>query len=56
MGYSRRTSNYLKIIALTDQTHMISMANLVAISVKTPKIDSGFSLDKEVIELIYMNP
>ena len=33
MGYSRKTSNYLEKIALSDPTHMMSMADLVSISV-----------------------
>ena len=56
MGYSRRTSNYPKRIALSDMTHMMSMADLVAIGVETPRIDSGCSLEKEFSELICMNP
>ena len=35
MGYSRRTSNYLKRIALSDLTHMMSMTDPVAIGVET---------------------
>ena len=35
---------------------MISMADHVAISVKTPMIDIGCSLEKQLTELIYMNP
>ena len=56
MGYSRRTLNYLKRISLSDLTHMMSMTDLVAISVETPKIESGCSLEKEFTELIRMNP
>ena len=56
MGYSRRTSNYPERIALSDLTHMMSMAGPVAISVETPRIDSGCSLEKEFTELIHMNP
>ena len=56
MGYSRRTSNYLKRIALSDLTHMMSISYHVAIGVKTLRIDNGCSLDKELIELIHMNP
>ena len=32
------------------------MADLVAIGMETPKIESGFSLEKDFTELIYMNP
>ena len=56
MGCSRRTSNYVKRIAQSDPTHMISMANPIAISVETLRIDSGCFLEKEFTELIYMNP
>ena len=54
--YSRRTSNYPERIALSDLTHIMSMVDPVAISVETPRIDSGCSLEKEFTELIRMNP
>ena len=41
------TSNYSQRIVLSDLTHMMSMADPVAISVETPRIDSGCSLEKE---------
>ena len=56
MGYSRKTSNYPKTIALSDLTHMMSIDDPVAIGVETPRIDSGCSLEKEFTELIRMNP
>ena len=56
MGYSRRTSNYLDIIALSDLTHMMSMADLVTIGVETQRIDSKCSLEKEFTELIRIYP
>ena len=56
MGYSRRTSNYPEIIVLSNPTHMMSMADPVAISVETLRINSGCSLEKEFTELICMNP
>ena len=56
MGYSRKTSNYSKRISLSYLTHMMSMADPMAINVETPRIDSGCSLEKELTELIYMNP
>ena len=56
MGYSRRTSNYLEIITLSNITHMMSVVDLIAIGVETLMIDSGCSLEKEFTELIYMNP
>ena len=56
MGYSRRTSNYSKRIILSNPTHMMSMADPIAIGVETLRIDSGFSLEKEFTELICINP
>ena len=56
MRYSRRTSNYPEGITLSNPTHMMSMANTIAISVETQRIDSGCSLEKEFTELIRMNP
>ena len=56
MGYSRRTSNYSEIIALSNPTHMMSMTDLMAIGMETLRIDSGCSLEKEFTELIRMNP
>ena len=56
MGYSRRTSNYLERIALSNPSHMMSMAEPIAIGVETLRIDSGCSLEKEFTELIRMNP
>ena len=56
MGYSRRTSNYSERITLSNPTHMMSMTDLVAISVETLGINSGCSLEKEFTELIRMNP
>ena len=46
MGYLRRTSNYSERISLFDLTHMMIMADPMAIGVKTPRIDCGFSLEK----------
>ena len=56
MGYSRRISNYPERIALSNPSHMMSMAYPIAIGVKILRIDSGCSLEKEFTELIYMNP
>ena len=55
MGYSRKISNYLEKIILLDLTHMMSMANVVAIRVKTLRLDSWCSLEKDFSKLIYMN-
>ena len=56
MRCSRRTSNYLESIALSDSTHMMSMVDLVVIDVETLRIDSRSFLEKEFTELIRMNP
>ena len=50
------TSNYLERIVLSNPTHIISMADHIALGVETLRIDSGCSLEKELIELIHMNP
>ena len=46
----------MKIIKLSNLTHMMNVANLVAIDVETPRIDSACSLEKEFMKLISMNP
>ena len=56
MRYSRRTSNYLEIIALSNTSHMMSMVDPITIGVEILRIDSGCSLEKEFTELIRMNP
>ena len=56
MRYSRRTSNYPERIAISNPSHMMSMADLITIGVETLRIDSGCSLEKEFTELIRMNP
>ena len=57
MGYSRRISNYPKRILPFDLTYIMSMANLVAISVESPRTKIvGAIWKKEFIELIYINP
>ena len=38
MGYSRKTSNYLERITLSNPTHVMSMADPVAIGVETLRI------------------
>ena len=55
MGYSIKTSNYLERITLSNPSHMMSMADPIAIGVETLRIDSGCSLEKEFTELIHMN-
>ena len=49
------TSNYPERIALSNPTHMMSMADPIAISVEILRIDSGCSLEKEFTKLIHMN-
>ena len=56
MVYLRGTSIYLEIITLSNPTHMMSMADPVAIDVETLRIDSGYFLEKEFTKLIFMNP
>ena len=56
MRYLGRTSNYPERITLSHLTHMMSMADPVAIGVEAPRIDNGCYLVKEFIELIRMNP
>ena len=46
MGYSRRTLNYSERIVLSNLTHMMSMTDLIAISVETVRIESGCSVEK----------
>ena len=55
IGLVTRTSNYPKRIALSNPTHMMSMADPIAIDVETLTIDSGCSLEKEFTKLIRMN-
>ena len=56
MGYSRRTSNYPERIVLSNPTHMMSMADPIAIGMEILRIDSGCSLEKEFTQFIRMNP
>ena len=56
MRYSRRTSNYPERMTLSNLSHMMSMVDLITISVEILRIDSGCSLEKEFTELIRMNP
>ena len=56
MGYLRRTSNYLERIELSNPSHMMSMIDPIVIGVETLRIDSGCSLEKDITELIRMNP
>ena len=56
MRYSRRISNYTERIELYNPTHMMSMADPIAIGVETLRIDSGCSSEKEFTELIRTNP
>ena len=47
MGYSRKTSNYLERIVLSNPAHMMSIADPIVIGVETLRIASEFSLEKE---------
>ena len=53
IGYSRRTSNYSERISLFDPTHIMSVADPIAIDVEILRIDNGCSL--EFTELICVN-
>ena len=54
--YSTRISNYLARITFSDLTHMMSMTDLVALSIEIPRIYIGCSLENFFIELIDINP
>ena len=56
MWYLRDESNYPERITLSDPTHMMSMIDPIAIDVETLRIDSGCFLEKELTELICINP
>ena len=56
MKYLKMTPNYSKIIVPYNSTHIMTIADLVAIKVETLRIDSRCFLDKEFIKLIHMNP
>ena len=45
--YSRGASNYPEKITLSNLTHMVSMANPIAIGVEILRADRGCSLEKE---------
>ena len=55
MGYSRRKLNYHERITLSNLTYMMSMIDLVAVSLETLKIDSVCSFEKDFTILILMN-
>ena len=46
--YSRRTSNYLERVILSDPTHVMSMVDPITICVDILKINSGVFLEKEL--------
>ena len=52
MRYLRRTSNYPTRIILSHLTHMMSMADPIAIGLKILRMDSGCFFEKEFTELI----
>ena len=47
MRYSRRTSNYLERVILSDLTHVMSMVDPITICVEILNINSGVFLEKE---------
>ena len=56
MRYSRRTLNYLEEIIILDLTNIISITDLVVVSVVTSMIYNVCSSVKEFIELVCINP
>ena len=56
MGYLRRTLNYPESTTLFDPALIMSLVDHVATNVETPRIDSGYSFEKEFTEMISMNP
>ena len=54
-GFVKSDGYYPERIILFDLTHTMSIVDPVTIDVETLRIDSGCSLEKEFIELIYMN-
>ena len=56
MRYSRKISNYLKRITLFAPTHVMSLADPIAISVVISRMDCECSYEKEFTKLICMNP
>ena len=44
-----------RMLSLSNSTHMMSMADPMAIGVETLKTDSGCSLEQEFTELIHMD-
>ena len=48
----KRTLNYQEKIALSNLNHMMSMTDLMDISLETPRIDSRCCLEKEFTKLI----
>ena len=56
MGYSRKISNYPEGITLSHPTHMLSLADPIAINVETLRIDSGCYIEKEFTKLIRLSP
>ena len=56
MGYLRRTSNYLEEIIIFDLINIMSITDLVVVSVVTSIIYNVCSSKKEFSELVRMNP
>ena len=46
---------YLERMSMFDHTHMMSIDNLVIISVEITRIDKRCSLEQEFIRLLYVN-
>ena len=58
LKYDNIHTNVIINVFICINNHVNSSINYIlsAISVETPRIDSGCSLEKEFIELICMNP
>ena len=53
---SEKDIKYWNKLILSNLTHLMSMVDLLVICVETPRMENRCSLEKELIELIYMNP
>ena len=53
---SEKDIKYWNKLILSNLTHLMSMVDLLVIYVETLRMDNRCSLEKELIELICMNP
>ena len=54
--FLRKYYSVVKTTFVRKTTHLMSIADPIAIGVEIIRIDSGHSLEKEFIEWILMNP